>query len=180
MNITIRLVFISDIKLNMFLNDFMNILYFSLCSFIKLLFIYTQILFPSWSTFQLFHIPIVLPTLPTPFLQGCPHHARPHAPPHQTSNLPGLPVSWGLDASSLTEHRPGLCCICVRGTYQLVYVALPFSFFQLSPNSTTGASSFCTLVGCKYLHLTWNLLLNTYLVLYMKTHIIVFIVRFSS
>ena len=28
------------------------------------------------------------------------------------------------------------------------------SFFQLFPNSTTGVSSFCPLVGCKYLYLT--------------------------
>jgi hypothetical protein len=31
---------------------------------------------------------------------------------------------------------------------------LLLSFFQLFPNSTTGASSFCSLVGCKYQHLT--------------------------
>jgi hypothetical protein len=28
------------------------------------------------------------------------------------------------------------------------------SFFLLSPNSTTGISSFCSLVGCKYMDLT--------------------------
>jgi hypothetical protein len=33
-------------------------------------------------------------------------------------------------------------------------IALLLSFFQLSPSSTTGVSSFCPLVGCKYLHLT--------------------------
>jgi hypothetical protein len=33
-------------------------------------------------------------------------------------------------------------------------VALLLSFFQFPPNSTTGISSFCPLVGCKYLHLT--------------------------
>jgi hypothetical protein len=31
--------------------------------------------------------------------------------------------------------------------------ALLLSFFQLFPNSTTGVSSFCSLVECKYLHL---------------------------
>jgi hypothetical protein len=33
-------------------------------------------------------------------------------------------------------------------------VALLLSFFQLFPNSTTVVTSFCPLVGCKYLHLT--------------------------
>jgi hypothetical protein len=33
-------------------------------------------------------------------------------------------------------------------------VAFPLSVFQLFPNSTTGTTSFCPLVGCKYLHLT--------------------------
>jgi hypothetical protein len=33
-------------------------------------------------------------------------------------------------------------------------VALLLTFFQFSPNSTTVITSFCPLVGCKYLHLT--------------------------
>jgi hypothetical protein len=33
-------------------------------------------------------------------------------------------------------------------------IALLLSFFQLSPNLSTGISSFCPLVGCKHLHLT--------------------------
>ena len=33
-------------------------------------------------------------------------------------------------------------------------VTLLLSFFQLFPNSTTGVSRFCSLVGCKYLHLS--------------------------
>ena len=33
-------------------------------------------------------------------------------------------------------------------------ITLLHSFFQHFPNSTTGVSSFCPLVGCKYLHLT--------------------------
>jgi hypothetical protein len=41
-----------------------------------------------------------------------------------------------------------------RDCWSLYSVALLLTFFQLSPNSTTGVSSFCPLVGCKYLHLT--------------------------
>jgi hypothetical protein len=33
-------------------------------------------------------------------------------------------------------------------------VSFLLSFFQLFPNSTTGFTSYCLLVGCKYLHLT--------------------------
>ena len=85
-------------------------------------------------------------------------------------NSLGPPVSWGLRASSLTELRPGspLLCTCwgPRSSWYMlpgwwfsvweisgVQVTLLLSF-QLSPNSTTGVSSFCPLVGCKYLHLT--------------------------
>ena len=35
-------------------------------------------------------------------------------------------------------------------------VALLLIFFQLFPYSTTGVCSFCPLVGCKYLHLTYS------------------------
>jgi hypothetical protein len=95
-------------------------------------------------------------------------------------NSLGPPVSWGLGASSLNEHRPGSPLLCVLvASYQLVYpaclvvqclrdlgvhinwdcwssyrVALLLSFFQSFPNSTTGVSCFCPLVGYNYLPLT--------------------------
>jgi hypothetical protein len=91
------------------------------------------------------------------------------------------PVPSGLGASSLNEHRPGnpLLYVCwglhiswcmLPGWWSSIWEilgvqvnwdcwssyrdALLLSFFQFSPNSTTGVSSFCPLVRCKYLHLT--------------------------
>ena len=75
---------------------------------------------------------------------------------------------------SLRSDLAVLCCICVRslisaGVCCLVGgsvsersqesrsfygVTLLLSSFQLFPSSTAGVSSFCPLVGCKYLHLT--------------------------
>jgi hypothetical protein len=85
-----------------------------------------------------------------------------------------------LVASSLTEHRPGtpLLYMCWRphinwcilpGWWYSVWeisevqinldcwssyrVTVILRFYHPFPNSTTGVSSFCQLVGCKYLHL---------------------------
>jgi hypothetical protein len=134
-----------------------------------------HILFPSQSTFWLFYIPYLLPAhVPG----GCPY-----SPPqlHQFSKLPGASIFWGLGASSLNEHSPGnpLLYVCwvphiswcmLLGWWSSVWeisgvqvnwdcwstyrVALLLSLFQLFPNSTTGVSSVCPLVGFKYLYLT--------------------------
>jgi hypothetical protein len=94
-------------------------------------------------------------------------------------NSLGPPVSWGLGASSLIEHRPGnlllymcwgsqICWCMLSGWRSNVWeimgvqincwssyrVALLLSFFLPFHNSITGVSCFCPLVGCKYLHLT--------------------------
>jgi hypothetical protein len=134
-----------------------------------------QILFPSWSTILLFHTPYILPS-------PCLHEDVPTLYPHPSRalNSLGSPVSWGWGASSLTKPRPNtpLLCMCwgphiswcmlpglwpsvweILGvqvnwdccsSYRVVHLV---SFFQLSPNSTTGVSSFCSLDGCKYLRL---------------------------
>jgi hypothetical protein len=58
-----------------------------------------------------------------------------------------LPAWW----SSVWENL-GVQDNCDCWSYYKVFLLL--SFFQLFPNSTTGVSSFCSLVPCKYLHLT--------------------------
>jgi hypothetical protein len=66
--------------------------FFLFCFIYFYLFFTLQILFPHpQSTLWLFHIPYLLPPPPI----------------YLTSKLPGPPVSWGLGASSLNEHRPG-------------------------------------------------------------------------
>jgi hypothetical protein len=104
--------------------------------------------------------------------------------PHPTwpQNSLGPPVSWGLGASSLNEHRPwspllyvcwgphiSWCMLSVwwsnawkisgvqinRESWSSYRIAL-LSVFQLLsafPNSTTGVSCFCPLIECKYWHL---------------------------
>jgi len=69
-----------------------------------------QILFPSRSTFWLFHIPRSPP--PTP--QGSPTPMPWLSTPQDLLNTLGPLVSWGWGASSLTEHRPSnpLLYIC--------------------------------------------------------------------
>jgi hypothetical protein len=94
-------------------------------------------------------------------------------------NSLGPPVSWGLGASSLNEHRPkGLYCMCIGGLILacvcclfggpvlerslgsrlgllvLLQDRLSPQLLSASPNSTTGLSCFCPLVGYKYQHLT--------------------------
>ena len=108
--------------------------------------------------------------VPTPPPTRSPHSLRP-------------PVSWGLGASSLTESKPRspllyTCCGPHISWYMLTCwwlrvweisgvqvswdcwscykVTLLLNFFQLYPNSTTGFSSFCPLVGLKYLHLKFS------------------------
>jgi hypothetical protein len=98
--------------------------------------------------------------------------------PHHTL---GPTVSWRLGATSLTElrHSSPLLNMCwglhiswymLPGWWSSVWemsgvqvnwdccssyrVALLLRFFQLFPKSTTGVSSFCSLVGCKYRHLS--------------------------
>jgi hypothetical protein len=102
--------------------------------------------------------------------------------PHPTRplNFLGPAFSGELGASSLIEPRPSspqlyMCwgphiSWCTLGWWSSIWeisgvqvnwdcwssyrVTLLLSFFQLLPNSTTGVSSFCPLVRCKYLHLT--------------------------
>jgi hypothetical protein len=81
------------------------------------LFIYFKLvtLFPSRSSLRLFHIPYCLSAHLSP--QGY-SHPKSHLLPLHTSNLPGAspPVSCGLCASSMTEHRQAVHCMCV-GVY---------------------------------------------------------------
>ena len=58
--------------------------------------------------------------------------------------LPG----WWLSVREVLEIQVKWDC---RSSYR---VALLLSFFQLFPHWNRGISSFCPLVGCKYLHLT--------------------------
>jgi hypothetical protein len=100
--------------------------------------------------------------------------------PSRTLNSLGPPVSWGLCSSSLTvpRIRSPLLHMCWglhmswgtlpdlwSSTWEILEVQVNWdcwssyrfsflSFFQLFPNSTTGVSSFYSLVGCKYLYLT--------------------------
>jgi hypothetical protein len=93
----------------------------------------------------------------------------------------GPPISWGLGTSSLIEHILGSPLLYMCWGPQISWYMLPIwfssiwefsgvevnwdccssyrvafllSFFQLSPNSTTGVSICCSLIGYKYLHLT--------------------------
>ena len=95
-------------------------------------------------------------------------------------NSLGTPVSWGLSASSLNEHRSGSPLLYVCWEPQSIWCMLPvwwfsvweilgvqinwdcgsscritifLSFFQPSLIKQE-VSSFCPLVGCKYLYLT--------------------------
>jgi hypothetical protein len=125
----------------------------------------------------------ILPT-PTPTPTPTPVSKRMFLPPpspNQTSLLPEPQVSWELGTSSLTESKSGspLLYMCwgphfswcmlpdwwfsvwailgVQVSWDCWYssrVTLLLSFFQSFPNSTKGVTSFCPLVGCKYLHLT--------------------------
>jgi hypothetical protein len=79
---------------------------------------------------------------------------------------------WSRPGSPLLCMRWGLqpACVCylvgssVSGSslgsgvswncWSSYGVALPFSFFKPSPNSTIGVHDFSPVVGCKYLHLT--------------------------
>jgi hypothetical protein len=96
-------------------------------------------------------------------------------------NTLGPPVCWGLGPSSLNGYRPSspLLYVCwgshinwcmLPGWWSSVWETLMIQvnwycwssyniapllcFFQPFPNSITGVSSFCPLLGCKYLHLT--------------------------
>ena len=98
--------------------------------------------------------------------------------PTRPPNSLGPRVSCRLSASSLTESIPSSPLLYMCWGPHISWCMLPgwcssvwefsrvqvnwdcwFSyrvtcFFQLFPNLTTGVSSFCPLVGCKYLHLT--------------------------
>jgi len=131
------------------------------CLFNSFLIRYFFYLSPSWSTLWLFH---------PPSPRGCPQ-------PYPT-RLPHFLGPWGLCAFSLTDSRPGspLLYMCwephirwymLPGWWSSVWdiprlqiswhcwsscrVTLLLSFFQLLPNSTTGVTSFCPLVGCLHL-----------------------------
>ena len=56
--------------------------------------------------------------------------------------------NWWLSIWEILGIRVSLDC------WSSCRVAVLFSFFQLFPNSATWVSSFCPLVGYKYLHLT--------------------------
>jgi hypothetical protein len=113
------------------------------------------------------HISCPLPSL----------HVDVHTP-HSTWSLNsrGPPVSWGLGASSLNELRPGspllyVCCgphisWCMlpvfdrsQGSWWIETVGTstgsPFSSTSFSlPYINKRVSCFCSLVGCKYKHVT--------------------------
>jgi hypothetical protein len=117
-------------------------------------------------TLWLFHISHL--SSPSPSMRKSP---LPDPSSHKTSLISA--VSW--EFLCFFWLNPNFCYIChggliSAGVYWLVVqclrylgfrrllafyrISLLLSFFQLFPNSTRGISSFCPLVGCKYLHLT--------------------------
>jgi hypothetical protein len=56
---------------------------------------------------------------------------------------------WCLVGGPVSERSLGSRLLDCSSSYRVLFL----NFFQLFPNSTTGVSSFCPLVGCKYLHL---------------------------
>jgi hypothetical protein len=64
---------------------------------------------PTPPTLQLLHIPHLLPILPRLHVDGPASHRT------WPLNSLGPPVSWGLGASSLNQHRPGSPLLCVGG-----------------------------------------------------------------
>jgi hypothetical protein len=109
-------------------------------------------------------------------------------PPHLTSKLSGassllrvrfIIFEWTKILKSSTvcvlgaSYQPqyGACLVvqCLRDLgaqinwdcWSSYRVTLLLSFFQPFPNSTTGVSCFCPLVGCKYVHLTLQLLVGS-------------------
>jgi hypothetical protein len=133
-----------------------------------------QIVLPSWSILGMYHIQYLLPTLLS--LWGCPHLPP---LPHLTSNLPWTSSLWRV-GYIFSDYPEINCCIWVWGPH-ISWCMLPgwcssiwensgvqvnwdcwssnkiFLFlnsFQLYPISTKVVSSFWTMVGCKYLHLT--------------------------
>jgi hypothetical protein len=117
----------------------------------------------------------------------------PHGFPHPPATWPlkslGPPVSWGLDASSLNEHRPGrpLVYICWRphiswcmlpvwwssvweisgiqinwDCWYSYRVALLLSFTQPLPNSTTGVSASVHWLGANICIWLFQLLVGSF------------------
>jgi hypothetical protein len=103
-----------------------------------------------------------------------------HSHPTWLLNSQESPVSWGLGASSLIEHRPDSPLLYMCWEPHIIWCMLSSwwsSVWEISrvqilrllvllqgcpspqllsafPNSTTGVNCFCLLVGCKYLFLT--------------------------
>ena len=119
--------------------------------------------------------PIPPPCIPVSMRMSSP-------PPHpiRPPDSLGSPFSWGLGESSLTEPKPSSPLLYVCWEPHISWCMLPgwwfnvweisrvqanwdfwssyrvnllLSFFQLFPNSTTGISCFCPLVGYKYMQL---------------------------
>jgi hypothetical protein len=138
------------------------------------LFIYfkLQILYPS-----LVHSPTVPHHIPPHCPLVSTRMSSPHTPtpPTRTLNSLRLPVLWALGAPSLTKPRPSSLLLYMPWGPHSTWGMLPgrcfsiweiswvqvtwdslfsyrvtlLNFFQLSPNSTTGVSSFCPLFECK-------------------------------
>jgi hypothetical protein len=143
--------------------------------------------FPLFKLIYYFYTPYFItpticpPTVPHPIPPTCLHMDV--STPHPTWLLKslGLPVSFGLGASSLNEHRPGSplqymcwgphiswCMLPVwwSSVWEISVVQINWdcwssyritllSFFHPSLIQQQGSvSCFCPMVGCKYLHLT--------------------------
>ena len=134
-----------------------------------------QVLFSSWSTLKVLYILYLIPSPVSP--RGCPQPPL----PHQISKLPGtsslLRVRYIFSEWSHTRHCSAVYVL--GASYQLVFAVwlvvqclrdlgvqcnwdcwssyratLLLSFFQLFLNLTAVVNNFCSLVACKYLHLT--------------------------
>jgi hypothetical protein len=149
--------------------------------FLKIFYLFThQILFWTPSVHPL-TVPHPIPPPHTPVSTRMCLPPTPMKPDPLNSLWP--PVPWGLGASSLAEPRPSspllyMCrgpCISwctLPGWWSSVgeilgvqvnwdcwhsyMVNIFLIFFQPFLNSTTEFNSFCPLIGCKYLHLTFS------------------------
>jgi hypothetical protein len=127
------------------------------------------------------HLPFDCSTSHTSSPHPSPRECHPHPIPHLTSKLSGasslLRVKCIISEWTQTQKSSTICilgascqqeyavCLVVQcweisgvqinwdccSTYRF---SLLLSFFQSFPNSTIGVSSFCPLIGYKYLHLT--------------------------
>jgi hypothetical protein len=110
--------------------------------------------------------PIPLPHIPVSKRMSSTSPTRPLnslRPPISTKLRPGSPLLYMCCRLYISCYMlPGwwfsvreiLGVLVNWNCWSFYRVTLLLSFFQLSPETVTGPSSFCPLIGCKYLHLT--------------------------